>query len=113
MSAPVCHIPGTRDIDQPSSNTQQTIPTATTDINSLVATVNALRRAVQQLQGQLNGLKSDANKRVQWKEKSRTVEKVKVYQNNDKTSQNWVEVEQINQLVMVDRNGQTWEWRRK
>lgn len=123
MSAPVCHIPGTdRDIDQPVT-TQQAIPIATTDLNNLVNVVNMLRAQVLRLSGQSGNDTAGTGrapkipqeqKRVQWKEQARTVEKVKVYQNNDKSSSNWVEVEQINRLVMVDKNtGQTWEWRRK
>lgn len=118
MSAPVCHIPGTTTSGL-TPTAVQTVPVATPTLESLTKTVNALRQLVLQMSGQQSqnflGLRSTNDpKKVQWSEKSRKIEKVKVYQNDDKSSPNWVEVEQINQLVMVDKNtGQEWTWDRK
>ena len=57
--------------------------------------------------------KKDRESKAQWVQQSQTTEKVKVYQNNDPTSDNWVEIERTTGLVMRDKNtGQTWVWRR-
>lgn len=43
----------------------------------------------------------------------RVSKKKKVYQNNDNTSENWVEIDQINKVVWVDNvTGQTLVWSR-
>lgn len=125
MTAPVCHIPGTQTDPTSPNATVQTIPLAQPNVQSLVNTVNALRNLVMQLANQqpksnnpfapiqtnLSG--TNGGKKPTWKEQSRVTEKVRVYQNNDKSSPNWVEVEQINSLTMVDNTGQTWRWDRK
>lgn len=124
--APICHVPGSKPTIQTPTSTMPSVPIATTDINSLVSTVNMLRQMVLRLSGQdQSGLDNpnqprpapkipQEQKRVQYSETQRTTEKVKIYQNNDKTSENWIEVEMINTLQMTDKNtGQTWEWRRK
>lgn len=124
MAAPVCHIPPpTTEAENPTqgpgtTNRIAAIPPAQPTIASLMMTVNKLREVVNTITkdpGIQNNFRTDNNnKRVQWVELSRQVEKVKIYQNNDTTSDNWVEVEQINRLVMQDKNtGQTWEWKRK
>lgn len=118
-SAPICHIPGEKPEVVTPTNTMKAIPIAEPNMRSLVATVNALRDMVHRLsgqdqsgQGQGTGLKAPQEKqKVQWTEQKRTVKKERIYQNNDKTSENWVEVEHINSLTMVDKNtGQTWTW---
>lgn len=129
MSDPICHIPPTTEIGQPQPKAIQAIPPAQPNIASLTATVNALRMVVQQITGQ-NPLnpnlqpntagfnrvpdKSGGNNgKPQWSEQGRTTNKVKIFQDNDKNTGNFVEVEQINTLTMVDKNtGQTWKWTR-
>lgn len=123
MSAPVCHIPpNTPPITQPGPRAIGTIPDPGPTIESLLATVRALKLAIEKMSGQARfdngtdgfGRKPDPNKgSSQWFERSRVEEKVKVYQNNDPSTGNYVEIERINRLVMADRNtGQTWTWSR-
>jgi hypothetical protein len=118
-NAPVCHIPPEdANIPQPSANNLPAIPIAT-DLASALAAVNAIRQTLKVMNNQLpfsNGFRTiqDKKDRVQWSEQSRVIEKVKVYQNNDPSTGNFVEVERINKLVMSDRNtGQTWTWDRE
>lgn len=123
MSAPVCHIPPANpNITQPGPKPLPSIPDPGPDINSLLASVLALKMIVERITGKdpldngtLNGfrIKPDPNKKEQWTEQSRVVEKVKVYQNNDPSTGNFVEIERINQLTMRDKaTGQTWTWDR-
>jgi hypothetical protein len=123
---PICHLPPATDTkSQPGPQTLPSVPPAQPNIASLTATVNALRQAVNYLagrqgvkgsQGQINNFTTKQNdkKSGRWTEQARTTEKVKVYQNNDNTSQNWVEVERINQLKMKDSvTGEVWTWDRE
>jgi len=126
MSDPICHIPPVAPTPGRPTVTIPPIPQARPDVNSLLATVNALRQAVLILSGAqtttgqnkgneggfFNGFTSgSSNKGTQWSEQSRAVEKVRIFQNDDKTSENWVDVERINSLTMVDKNTkQTWKW---
>ena len=99
------------------------IPPAAPTIQSLVQTVNTMRQVVHILAGQqgtqgrqgFQGTQGNTGNSAKgtWNEVNRTTEKVKIYQNNDKTSENWVEVEQINSLTMNNKDtGQRWSWRR-
>lgn len=120
--APVCHVPPEdANIPQPGVKTFPTIPVAT-DLTSALMAVNALRRAVQLLTNQIDNrsttnnfnTKPDPNQKPQWNEVERVVEKEKIYQNNDPSTGNFVEVERINRLVMQDKNSkQTWTWDRE
>ncbi len=128
MAAPVCHVPTPGAEADPNSSGQSsglaTIPPAQPNIASMMRTLNALRQVVNKMNGKdpdnrnrsttYGMTSSNSNKKPQWSEVSRKTEKVKVYQGNDKDSENWVEIEQINQLVMQNKNdGQKWEWNRK
>lgn len=123
MAAPVCHVPVNTgpSSDAPGSNNAgiPNIPAPQPNMQSMMKTVAALRDAVQKLAGKDAGIQNNLTpskdtKGVQWQEQKRVVEKTKIYQNNDKSSPNWVEVEQINELVMIDKkSGQTWTWKRK
>lgn len=120
MSAPVCHVPPENArIPQPGVRNLPSIPIAT-DMHSLYAAVNAMRQTIQiitdQQQTQINNFsrKPDPEKKTQWIEQARVVEKEKIYQNNDPSTGNFVEVERINSLTMADKNtGQTWRWDRE
>lgn len=122
MAAPVCHIPPENaSIPQPGVRNLPGIPIAT-DLRSLYAAVNAMRQTIliitnqQDTTGANNfSVKPDPNaKKQQWLEVSRVVEKVKVYQNNDPSTGNFVEIERINKLTMGDKNtGQQWTWDRE
>jgi hypothetical protein len=86
--------------------------------NEFAALLNALRALLLQLanqqgtKGQINNATSK-NQKGRWSESGRVVETVRVFQNNDPTSSNWVDVEQINQLKMKDSvTGSEWTWKR-
>lgn len=122
---PVCHVPPVNIPANPQSHALPGIGApAQPNIASLVRAVNDLQRVVRILSGQnqpispsqtINGFKTKADKpkESRWSEAGRATEKVKVYQNNDPTSDNWVEVEQINELTMQDAvTKEQWKWRR-
>jgi hypothetical protein len=55
----------------------------------------------------------DSSAKGTWVEQSRVEHKVKIYQNNDPSTGNFVEVNQINKLNMVNKDTkQTWTWNR-
>ena len=131
---PVCHIPPGNTPANPQPQNLPGLPgpispptsTAAQQAfnNQIAAMLNAMRLMLLQLSGQLQRLNQDqfqgqtnnAMSRPQqgrWQEVSRQTETVKVYQNNDPTSPNWVEVERINQLKMGDSaTKETWTWNR-
>lgn len=123
---PVCHIPPASTPGEPQPLNLPGIPGPATpdDPNSIVNLINALRLALLQLMDEFNRfnrnrggtitIRPDPNKKpAQWIEVGRQTEKVRVYQNNDKTSPNYVDVEQINQLTMQDKKtGAVWRWNR-
>jgi hypothetical protein len=115
MSAPICHVPPPdTTIPQPGVRALPAIPVAQPNLQSLMATVNALRQTVNILTGQqgingANNAKSD--NKGQWVEDRRTTEVVKVYNPDDRSQ--FIEVERINRLVMKDKGtNQTWTWTR-
>ncbi len=119
--APICHIPPANPVvPQPGPQNLPSIPVAT-DMASALAAINALRTTIKIITNQWTpnignnfNTKPDPNKKVQWSEQSRVVDTVRIYQNNDPSTGNFVEVEQINRLVMADKNtGQTWSWDRE
>jgi len=75
-----------------------------------------VRRMLLKLTGQgvTNNIKTDAgNKPATWNEIARATEKIRIFQNNDTSSPNYVDVDQINSLTMQDKNSkQTWKWTR-
>ena len=102
------------------------IPPAMPTLASITATVNTMRQAVQILAGQQAtqgrgvppvGATGAAGPNVDrtgtWNELSRTTETVRIYQDNDQTSPNWVDIARINSLTMVNKDtGQKWTWNR-
>jgi hypothetical protein len=122
MSAipPVCHIPPVTPTTQPSPLNLPSIPPAVATLQSLAATVNAMRQVVIVLAGQqgrpgVPGPQGQPGKSSKgtWSETSRAEETVKIYQNNDPSTGNFVEVKQINKLVMSNKDtGQNWTWNR-
>ena len=93
------------------------MPPAQPNLQSLTHTVNAVRQAAQILAGQQStqgrpNAPGNTGKET-WSEASRVTEVVRIYQANDKTSPNWIDVERINTLIMVNKDtGQTWVWKR-
>lgn len=120
--APICHVPPVTPTSQPSPLDLPAIPPAQANLQSLAASVNAMRQMLLIITGQQGtqgrpgapGAKGqDANAKGQWTEHSRTTSKVKIYQNNDPSTGNFVEVEQMNTLTMGNKDtGQTWKWSR-
>lgn len=125
--APICHIPPVQLAVDPHPVALPSIPIATPEIASLVASVNALRQVVQYLSGQKLVLPPpvgrqntggpnrvpDPSNASRWNEISRVTDTVRVFQNGDKNSDNWVDVKQINKLVMKDSvTGEKWTWNR-
>ncbi len=118
----VCHIPPVQpNAPKPTVNLPS-IPLAQPNLASLTAAVNAMRQNLIFLTGQRgaqgprgtsgssSGSKSEP---ARWTEQSRVEETVRVFQNNDKTSPNWVDVKQVNKLVMKDGiTGESWTWDR-
>lgn len=120
-SAPICHIPPEdAQIPQPPTRDLPSIPAAT-DLRSALMAINTIRHVIQVITGQLPpgggnnfNTKPDPNNKLQWTEQSRVTEKVRIYQNNDPSTGNFVEIEQINKLTMADKKtGQTWSWDRE
>lgn len=123
---PVCHLPPPNVATPHDPVAMPNIPAAQPTIASLTATVNALRQAFLFYSGQrgppgargaagqnsLGG--SPAAPSGSWSQKSISVSKVKIFQNNDPTSGNFVEVERIDKLVMSNSSSpkQTWTWER-
>ncbi|SRR6266404_4018500 len=124
-NAPVCHIPPKQPTDNRQPLNIPAIPLAQPNLQSLTDTVNRMRAAIMMLTGQSGSAgqnafsgafrtKQDDSKKVQWVEQGRVTENVRIFQNNDKTSDNWVDVERLNQLTMHDKNtGQVWRWDRE
>lgn len=100
--APVCHIPPKNQIEQPLPHNINSVAPAQPNIASLTATVNQLRSLLLNL----------LNRKQQWVEFSRVTETVRV--TNPSDSSQFVDVQRINQLRMIDKvTGFTWEWNRE
>lgn len=141
-NARVCHVStGSRVINQPRATLLPSIPAAV-DLPSAIAAINALKLLIQLISGQQSptgpsgvngffppfggvvisspgsdGKKGDENKEKNGRfieDRSKRVQKKKrVFQNNDKKSENWVDIMQINRVVWVDRvTGETIVWSR-
>jgi len=123
---PVCHIPPANTPGNPQPHNLPGIPGPVSGqgpsqaaINAeFAALLNALRQLLLQLanqqgtQGQINNATSK-NQKGRWTESGRVVQTVRVFQNNDQSSPNWVDVEQINSLTMHDNvTGSQWKWQR-
>lgn len=119
--APVCHIVPDQPIQQPSPLNLPSIPPAQPSIASLVQTVNAMRQTILVLTGQQGsqgrpgapGANGQNAAKGQWAEnkQARITEKVKIYDPNDSTQ--FVEVDRVNAIQMVNKDtGQTWVWSR-
>lgn len=117
-TAPVCHIPPVTPSTQPGPTPIPAIPPAQATIASLQNTVNQMRIVVMYLAGQMaqagpqgkpgNDAKA---KPARWTEANRTVETVRIFSPTDKSV--FVDVEQINKLVMKDGvTGESWTWDR-
>lgn len=118
---PVCHLPSPTLATTPNPQSLSAVPPAQPNIASLTATVNQLRQLVHVLAG-LNGAPGRQGAAGQagkaapagsWKQKSIVTSKVKIFQNNDPSTGNFVEVERIDSLVMNNSaTKQTWTFQR-
>jgi|SRR6185312_6962614 len=113
----VCHIPPVTPKNQPQPVNIPSIPPAQPDLQSLVHTVNTMRQVLQTITNQITtvnntgGTISSPSAPGSFTESKRVTETVRVFQNGDKTSENWVDVEQTNQLIMK-AGKQTWTYNR-
>lgn len=101
---PVCHIPPVNPAtQQPGPKDIPAIPPpAQATLQSLQHTVNQLRQIIIQLTGQQgppgqNAKSPPPGSFVQSKIVTKTV---RIFQNNDPTSENWIDVERVNSLVL-------------
>jgi hypothetical protein len=141
-SAPVCHIPVDQAItDQPRPARFAPIPPVV-DLKSAIAAINVLHMIIQQITGQIpprggagapggigaaggggssgeqgkpgkDGKPGKTPKAGRFIETQRVTKTVKIYQDNDHTSDNWVEIERINKVVWTDQvTGELIVWSR-
>jgi hypothetical protein len=118
-NGPVCHIPpATTAAQTPDPQPLPAIPPAQANIASLTATVNAMRNVVLILAG-LNGTPGPAGAKGKdapagsWTQSDIQTSKKKVYQNDDPSTGIFVEVLQVDRLVMKnDATRQTWTFNR-
>lgn len=125
MGAPVCSIIPPDRPGEPTGRTVPTIPVAS-DMASLIAAVNAIRAWINAQQNPQRQREDDGSGRGgiippkpqpkqpqpkigRWNEISRSTKKVRI-ENPDDPSQ-FVEIEQITNLVMQDSvTKETWTW---
>lgn len=138
-NAPVCHVSVNQGIaDQPPAARFPFVPAAA-DLKSALAAINALHMIIQQLTGQIRpplpsgriggaggvsgiqGPKGNDGKDAKQPKEGRFIEDRSqrvtvtetIYQNNDKSSENWVKIKKINKVVWVDQvTGENIVWTR-
>lgn len=118
MSAvgPVCHIaPVTVTTPKVPSPIPSIPPPAQPTLQSLTATVNTLRQIIMIITGQngTNGTNGSSKNSPggSFQQTSVTTVQQRVYQNNDPTSQNYVDVAYVKQLVMGNNSTKsTWTY---
>jgi hypothetical protein len=120
MTDPVCHIPPVTTINQPGPTALPTVPVAQPNIASLTTTVNTLRQLVIILAGQQGpaGAQGNAGRAGDtagsWTQTSIVKGTVRIWQNNDPSTGNYVDVEQVNKLVMGNKSTKaTWTYNRE
>lgn len=116
-NGPVCHIPPT---SMPANPGPQTIPgvpaPAAPNLQSLMQTVNQLRQIILVLLGQNGaqgppGVQGPAGKPLgpqDFTQTKLTSTKTKIFQNNDPSTGNFVEVSTVQSLTMANKAGATW-----
>jgi len=115
---PVCHIPPNTTAETHEPVNLPAIPPAMPNLQSLTATVNALRQALMIYTGQRGpqGAQGRSGKDApsgSWTQSDIQTEKVKIYQNNDPSTGNFVEIERVNKLTMKNNStNQTWVFNR-
>ena len=132
-SAPVCHISSDQVIQQPK---QQQLPSIgkATDLKSALQVINQMTIIINMLTGQqqinAGGIPRPNDGRPapqqqtqikptkkqpgqeRWIEANRSTQIVRVF--NPKDKEQWVDIESINSLDMIDGvTGETWHWQRQ
>lgn len=114
---PVCHIPPANTPASPQKPSLPGLPgPASADINSVTSTVNQILAMLKALLNQTNQgfqRKPDPNGKGNpgdFHTQDLVTKKVKVYQNNDPETGNFVEVNQVTKLVMGNKAGATWTY---
>jgi hypothetical protein len=115
---PVCHIPPKNNTAQPGPAELPGIPgPATTSLQSLQSTVNQLRNIIIVLTGQ-HGAQGPPGQNAQtppasaasFTQKTISYTTTKIFQNNDPSTGNFVEVQTVQNLVMQNKQGATWTY---
>lgn len=108
---PVCHLPSPTVATSPNPQALPAIPPASPNIASLTATVNALRQSIIILAG-LNGSPGPAGApgspgrqapAGSWTQSDIQTSKTKIYQNDDPSTGNFVEVQRIDSLTFSNK----------
>lgn len=116
---PVCHIPPTTTTANPQVKSIPGVLPAPTNLPSALNAIRNLQEIVRYLTNQVvnnntgGGTISTKAQPGDFTQTDIQTEKVKIYQNNDKTSDNWVEVEQVNGLTFKDKLGNKWQYTRQ
>jgi hypothetical protein len=134
-NAPVCHISKDQDItEQPKPTLLPFVPAAI-DLPSALQAIQALKLIVEMLAGQQvvnnpNGTlqaglrpapgnqnvgkrNPNANERYSEVRSQRVEKKLRVFQDNDPSSSNWVDIKQVNAVTWVDNvTGEKITWSR-
>jgi len=116
---PVCHIPPSSFSASPGPQSIPGVPSpAQPSIPSLVNTVNQLRQIILVLTGQrgaqgAHGAQGAAGKNAgpqDFVQQNIRTTTQKIYQNNDPSTGNFVEVQVVQSLVMANKTGGTWTY---
>jgi hypothetical protein len=118
---PVCHIPPTNSQgSQLPADLPGIPPAAQQTLASLQHTVNQLRQIIIVLTGQ-NGARGPAGQnganaptpgasQTSFTQKNVSYTTTKIFQNNDPTTGNFVEIQTVQNLVMTNKQGATWTY---
>lgn len=115
---PVCHIPPVSQEATPQPKNIPGLMGAPTDLQSALSAIRNLQEIIKYITGgttiinNIGGSSSIKTQPGSFTQQSVETQKVKIYQNNDPTSDNWIEIEQINGLTMVNKIGETWKYNR-
>lgn len=116
---PVCHIPPPTTGETPGPASIPGLPPpAQPSVASLVSVVNQLRQIIATMtttkppNNTVNISTAQPAGANGFKQQSISYSSVRVYQNNDKTSPNYVDINVVDNLVMGAPGGQSWTYKR-
>lgn len=115
---PVCHIPPKNNTAQPGPADLPGIPgPAQATVQSLQQTVNQLRQIIIVMTGQRGSqgppgqsAATPSASAASFTQKTIAYTTTKIYQNNDPSTGNFVEVQTVQNLVMANKSGATWTY---